>query len=420
MLENKLNRLSVNSETTYLEKKDENGNTALLNAVREGKLRAVASLLAANANILARDKEGWSSLHFAAANGYLEIMQLLIKKSKRLVDQADDEDRTPLQKACYYGRTEAVALLLANQANIEKKDGKDKTPLHAAVSYGGIFNAAVIRLLIQQGANLQAKTDYGWTPLHSASRYGNPQTVQLLIELGADTEAKNNYGETALNCIASEARLSDAEKIPILQALLESKADVHTQDSAGRTPLHWACNRGEYTVARHLLKNGAHVDQFDGKGKTPLHHAAEGNHDEIIMLLADWTKRLGQKKNSGATVTAENTRETFNSESLLMHSLAANPSIQAVTRSSTQAEIEKSSPIHSPTPEPQSILSELYGLVKLQADKIKQLEANQETLLTEVKQLRIAQVKTSHELTLLKQQVNANSIQTSQKLTFFE
>lgn len=56
---------------------------------------------------------------------------------------------------------------------------------------------------------------------------------------------------------------------------------------AGRTPLHWACSRGNTAVVTALLNAGATVSARDGAGKTPLHCAAQVGHTAVVLALLD-------------------------------------------------------------------------------------------------------------------------------------
>ncbi len=55
-------------------------NQALVEAVKEGKLESVKSLLANGADINARDERGASALILASGKGSLEVVRLLLDK----------------------------------------------------------------------------------------------------------------------------------------------------------------------------------------------------------------------------------------------------------------------------------------------------------------------------------------------------
>ncbi|CAN0305899.1 unnamed protein product, partial [Hapterophycus canaliculatus] len=56
----------------------------------------------------------------------------------------------------------------------------------------------------------------------------------------------------------------------------------------GRTPLHWACTRGNTAVVVALLEAGADGLARDSSGKTPLHCAAQVGHTAIVLVLLEF------------------------------------------------------------------------------------------------------------------------------------
>ena len=61
-------------------------------------------------------------------------------------------------------------------------------------------------------------------------------------------------------------------------------ADPNTQDNAGWSPLHEACNRGNLSVAKLLLRHGASVNTPGMGRETPLHDAARNGHVQVSQL----------------------------------------------------------------------------------------------------------------------------------------
>lgn len=275
--------MRTTTASDILETQDNNGCTPLIVACCDGKLEAVKGLVAQGANLFAMNKEGWTALGFACANDHLPVVQYLVAFNRSCLDFPDRDGRTPLHRAVNYGRSIVAQYLLSEGANIEHRDDKSKTPLHAAVSRY-CNNSDVVELLIKHNAQLEAITEIRWTPLHSACRYSCPAVVKTLVRLGARLEARNHYGETPLNMVVSEDRMNKDERYFMASTLLMLDADVLTQDNVGRTPLHWACIRGDYEVASLLLDEGAKVDSQDNEGKKPIHYV---KNERLIQLILE-------------------------------------------------------------------------------------------------------------------------------------
>jgi ankyrin repeat protein len=63
------------------------------------------------------------------------------------------------------------------------------------------------------------------------------------------------------------------------------EVDVHERDSLGRTPLHYAAEMGDSTLAAFFISLGADVDAQDNEDQTPLGISAEKNDPEMARLL---------------------------------------------------------------------------------------------------------------------------------------
>ena len=75
-----------------------------------------------------------------------------------------------------------------------------------------------------------------------------------------------------------------------VMVLIAEGADVNLADRAGFTPLHFAAQAQQETVAQVLLSAGALVDARDSYGKTPLSVALfnvrDGDGAVVRVLLA--------------------------------------------------------------------------------------------------------------------------------------
>lgn len=86
------------------------GNTLLKVAVVWGDIEAVGVLLDADADIDAKNEDGYTALHWAASLGHQEIAELLIARgASRHI--ANDDGATPLEFAIDNGDQAMVRLL---------------------------------------------------------------------------------------------------------------------------------------------------------------------------------------------------------------------------------------------------------------------------------------------------------------------
>ena len=119
-----------------------------------------------------------------------------------------------------------------------------------------VFNnrLSVARLLIKRGADVNLPGEDGDTPLIRASSINDPLAdkpqsltpmVQLLLQHKADPNRRNTAGETALTLAALWGRGN------VVKALLEGKANFQLANRAGVTPLQLALipvERGSFDV----------------------------------------------------------------------------------------------------------------------------------------------------------------------------
>lgn len=80
----------------------------LMLASLQGLTELAQKLVAKGADV---NKPGWAPLHYAATNGHLAIMSLLLD-NHAYIDAASPNGTTPLMMAAFYGSAAAVKLLL--------------------------------------------------------------------------------------------------------------------------------------------------------------------------------------------------------------------------------------------------------------------------------------------------------------------
>ena len=145
-------------------------------AASQNDAALVRELLADDGNPNQTDEDSRTALHYAALNGNLTIIAILIKAKAKL-DPKDKLGNTPLHLAADRGQTEAAQLLLDVGAAVDPENRNGMTPLMLAAARG---NIDIVQALLKKGANV-TKTDYtgrdaaGW-----AEESHRPAVVQAI------------------------------------------------------------------------------------------------------------------------------------------------------------------------------------------------------------------------------------------------
>ncbi|KAG7325361.1 hypothetical protein KOW79_011677 [Hemibagrus wyckioides] len=95
-------------------------------------LNDVQALIDRGDNLNAKDQQGATLLHVAAANGYLSVGEVLLER-RACVDETDADGWTPLHAASCWGQLQMVELLVAHGADLNAKSLLDESPLDVCV-----------------------------------------------------------------------------------------------------------------------------------------------------------------------------------------------------------------------------------------------------------------------------------------------
>ncbi|WP_207002691.1 ankyrin repeat domain-containing protein, partial [Trinickia mobilis] len=184
------------------------GTTALHTAARANRPELVQALLKAGANPNAKDKDGFTPLHYAASRSEIVARQLLeagaheqMRTNTGLTAREILERHQP-GLAEELGRGNAVLAKTLLEQGAEPnvvgtgpvaKPSPSTTPLHFAAMHD---NAEMAQILLAHGANVNAVDGQGLTPLHYAATQSQG-LVDVLLKNGADVTMKMPTGATA-------------------------------------------------------------------------------------------------------------------------------------------------------------------------------------------------------------------------------
>ena len=133
---------------------------------------------------------------------------------------------TPLQYAIFKDNTNAVNLLIENNADMIKKDYNGYSSLFYASAFASPY---MIDLLLHKNSRLtQEKSLSGRTVMHFAAIHGNDEAISYYL---------------------SNTFLS-----------------INSKDNEGNTPLHYASEKGYASTIDLLIKRGAKTDIKNNDG----------------------------------------------------------------------------------------------------------------------------------------------------------
>lgn len=239
--------------------KDENGETALMNATH------------------------------LPSNG--SLLRYLLSKPGIDVNSKDKLGRTALMNAVQMGNDNAVRMLLDAGADVNAQNSSLETPLWIAALYS-------------QTVSQLAK--YGSADLVAQTRLGFENIISLLLNRGANEELANDRGKKPIDVLDPEfkplfekllkeiiasrtAKLFEFAKLSLNrvnpQNLLQYKVNIDAQDENGLTPLMWAASRNNKELVDLLLKKGARRDIKNLHNETAYDVAKTAGHAELASVL---------------------------------------------------------------------------------------------------------------------------------------
>ncbi len=153
---------------------------------------------------------------------------------------------------------------------------------------------------------LEAKIpDTGLALIEAASK-GDSEVVEALLDSGADINARDEQNQTALHQAASKGHT------PVVKLLLKRGADVNAKNLFGQTPLLAPVYRGSLDTVRALLSAGADVEaRSELTGQTPLLIVSCGPTKVVEALLEE-----------GADVNAKG--EAYHETALMLAAISGN------------------------------------------------------------------------------------------------
>jgi len=295
-------------------------------AAETGRITDVRRLLAAGANVNAKDKGGYTPLHLATWAEQSEVVKVLLAAGADVFActyhsvhggyicsgwlpiafaQVGGEWRTQNRAA-----VEEIARLLEEAA----KNATTRTPHDATVADPRRLEAVRKRLVL--GRDIMYE-------FSDACSQGYVYVAKMLIAEGADLNAKI-MGRTALFNAVQRGH------IEVVRTLVDAGADIYTTDELHSDPafrttftaFHEAASLGYVEIVKIFLTQGIDVDIKTEKGGfSALYLSAQRGHLETVKLLLAKGANANTKTDIGYTALIASARRlsdtTFDNPALL-------------------------------------------------------------------------------------------------------
>jgi ankyrin repeat protein len=233
----------------------------LVAAAWDDDVRKARLLIAAGADVNAKDKTEQSAYLIATSEGYLDLLELTLDHGAD-VDSLDRFDGTGLIRAAERGHHDIVGRLLRTDIDVDHVNNLGWVALHEAIVLGNGSRKYVdtVRALVAGGADLTVapKRD-GISPRSHAERRGF-DGIARTIDRALKAEQLSDAEADAALVRAARSGDADAAAVAVRQG-----ADLETRDQRRRTPLLLAAAGDHATVARLLVDLGADPDALDDR-----------------------------------------------------------------------------------------------------------------------------------------------------------
>jgi ankyrin repeat protein len=249
----------------------------LSEAVRSGDIEKVKNLLNSGVAVSARDSQGRTALHEAAAMGNVQLFRLLVSVGGD-THAKDNRGVTPEFIVFHTQNTEVRnAMIRSFPKDTAPRIQEGPWTLKSAISHR---QPTVVAMLLDMGVKVNAVDGDGNYPLDLAAQKGDLQIVQLLLSHGAEVNIQAKNGSFPIHAAALFGNT------PVVQLLLDKRADINCKVAAtGETPLYYAASFGRMETVKLLLERGADKSIANQSGLTPLAAALKAGQIDTANLL---------------------------------------------------------------------------------------------------------------------------------------
>jgi len=230
----------------------------------------------------------WAPIAYAARSGDASSVAAMAQSLGAMPLPKLDNGKTPLHLAAKYGHQEAIDALIQHVGpssfEINVGDGDGLTPLHHAVIAGSL---GVIESLLAAGAGIDVANNENFTPTGLAFARQQRAIADRLLEHACEIGAFDAVSDALRRCQwSSELTGALLQKLGTLNGPSFVRDVVNRRAVGGLPPLLAAAAGGVLDIAQLLVEHGAELELTDNFGLTALHLSGRRGKQDVIDFLA--------------------------------------------------------------------------------------------------------------------------------------
>lgn len=263
-----------------LEGTDEEGNSAILVAVKYFALQLLGSLIQQGATIHAQNEEGQNAFDIIVAR-YEEEQQLDVDHLDTIQDAERREDVQQGVGEAFERMLDRIDAIVKHGYDLNAGDESAAFVAVTAISEDRL-PLDVLSYLFEQGADVREHKNGPLVAYAMFRQLPNDTILSMMQMIGLEYVFERYHNFTAVNFAVAR------NNVDLTRQLITLGADIHM--NAGQ-PLRNACKLGYLEIAKCLVEAGADINIVDEKGNTPLYYAQAKGVDALV----DWLKSQGAK-----------------------------------------------------------------------------------------------------------------------------
>ncbi|XP_071944718.1 uncharacterized protein [Antedon mediterranea] len=276
-------------------------------------------LINAGSDVNIANKNGWTALHYPAANGVTACCSLLLNAGAD-VNLSNNNGWTALHLAAANGATDGCSLLVNAGAGVNVSNKNGNNPLHEYLINTPNPTSEIVNCLIKDNAILASQNKNGNNPLHEyLITTPNPtsEIVNCLIKDNAILASQNKEGNTALHIYLS--RGYNEPTLEIVTCLIKNCSLTILQNKKGETPESMVKNNVDSTFQSEKIKILKYFDklvpaEIFGKGKDAIKIYKEELASGKISVVNSRCMFLGKEGAGKTSCVKAMVGESFNSK----------------------------------------------------------------------------------------------------------